>query len=430
MKLFPYAHATHPSWRIAVELVLAQLRALLENPDYCATPQLGILYVTDHYAKYAKAILDALTVELPTVHSWSGTVGVGIASNNVEYFDEPALSVMLCGLDPQTFRVFNGLQSLRLAANDSFNPVCALIHADGQTPDLGELIEELAENTQNNYLFGGLTSSRGEVIQFSRSADFSATLKAGDTSTKSLAQSTGVFTGGMSGVAFDHKVKLISRVTQGCFPISKSRRVTQFDGHVILTLDERPALEVLLEDLNMTMDSPRTLLLQKIRETLVGFTGASSQVLKKTGGLADDVCVRHIIGLDTLRKGVAVAEVLTKDLQLTFCERNSKAAQLDLIRIATEIRESLEPQDLSESEVIELNQSSLEDRPSASRKIRGAIYISCAGRGGPHFGAPSAELQLIKKSLGDVPLTGFFAGGEIAHQNLYGYTGVLTVFTS
>jgi len=27
-----------------------------------------------------------------------------------------------------------------------------------------------------------------------------------------------------------------------------------------------------------------------------------------------------------------------------------------------------------------------------------------------------------------VPLVGFFAGGEIAHQNLYGYTGVLTVF--
>ena len=30
--------------------------------------------------------------------------------------------------------------------------------------------------------------------------------------------------------------------------------------------------------------------------------------------------------------------------------------------------------------------------------------------------------------LGDVPLAGFFAGGEIAHHHLYGYTGVLTVF--
>ena len=31
-------------------------------------------------------------------------------------------------------------------------------------------------------------------------------------------------------------------------------------------------------------------------------------------------------------------------------------------------------------------------------------------------------------ALGDVPLAGFFAGGEIAHHHLYGYTGVLTVF--
>jgi hypothetical protein len=32
--------------------------------------------------------------------------------------------------------------------------------------------------------------------------------------------------------------------------------------------------------------------------------------------------------------------------------------------------------------------------------------------------------------LGDVPLVGFLAGGEIANQQVYGYTGVLTVFTT
>lgn len=31
---------------------------------------------------------------------------------------------------------------------------------------------------------------------------------------------------------------------------------------------------------------------------------------------------------------------------------------------------------------------------------------------------------------GDVPLVGFFAAGEIARHHLYGYTGVLTVFTA
>ena len=62
-------------------------------------------------------------------------------------------------------------------------------------------------------------------------------------------------------------------------------------------------------------------------------------------------------------------------------------------------------------------------------RMVGAIYVSCAGRGGPHFGAPSAELQIVQHALGDVPLVGFFAAGEIGHHHLYGYTGVLTVFT-
>jgi hypothetical protein len=60
-------------------------------------------------------------------------------------------------------------------------------------------------------------------------------------------------------------------------------------------------------------------------------------------------------------------------------------------------------------------------------QVVAAIYISCAGRGGPHFGAPSAELEIVRHALGDVPLIGFFAGGEIARHHLYGYTGVLTV---
>ena len=66
--------------------------------------------------------------------------------------------------------------------------------------------------------------------------------------------------------------------------------------------------------------------------------------------------------------------------------------------------------------------------PSPERRIAGAVYVSCAGRGGPHFGGPSAELQIVRHALGDVPLVGFFAGGEIARNHLYGYTGVLTVF--
>jgi hypothetical protein len=77
MKRFPTAHATHPQWRMALALVLAQLRAQMALPGYAAAPTLGLLYITDHYAAEAAALLDVLSAELPEVTDWSGTVGWG-----------------------------------------------------------------------------------------------------------------------------------------------------------------------------------------------------------------------------------------------------------------------------------------------------------------------------------------------------------------
>ena len=44
------------------------------------------------------------------------------------------------------------------------------------------------------------------------------------------------------------------------------------------------------------------------------------------------------------------------------------------------------------------------------------------------FGAQSAELAAIQDELGEVPLGGFFCNGEISHNRVYGYTGVLSLF--
>ena len=60
--------------------------------------------------------------------------------------------------------------------------------------------------------------------------------------------------------------------------------------------------------------------------------------------------------------------------------------------------------------------------------IRGGLYYSCCARGPNQFGNNSEELGLIAEELGDFPLVGFFANGEISNNRLYGYTGVLTLF--
>ena len=139
--------------------------------------------------------------------------------------------------------------------------------------------------------------------------------------------------------------------------------------------------------------------------------------------------VRHIIGLDPVHHGVAVAHHVKVGMHAAFCKRDAASAKADLLRIATEIRESLEPQEQSAEEA-GLLADGIGSQPHPARRIAGAIYISCTGRGGPYFGAPHAELQVIRRALGDVPLAGFFAAGEIANRQVYGYTGVLTVFTT
>ena len=90
---------------MAAALVLAQLRAQMALPAYAAAPTLGLLYITDHYANDARELLDYLASELPEVTDWSGTVGVGVSANNAEYFDEPALSVMLLDVPADTDNV-------------------------------------------------------------------------------------------------------------------------------------------------------------------------------------------------------------------------------------------------------------------------------------------------------------------------------------
>ena len=418
MKLFPFGHATHPQWQMAAGLVLAQLRARMALPDYARAPTLGLLYITDHYAAAAQEILDCLGAELPEVTDWSGTVGVGIASSNVEYFDEPALAVMLCELPPDQYRVFSGVAPLGVGDGMGFQPHTALVHADPGTHDVSGLIAEMAARTATGYLFGGLASSRADAVQFA---------VGGNGNIRGQGAAGGVFRGGLSGVAFGEGISLVSRVTQGCQPVAAQRVITAAQDNVIIELDGEPALDVLLQDTGISLDE-REAAVAALRATLVGLTEAGGDAVGRTGHFGADVVVRHIIGLDPARSGVAVAERVDEGMRIAFCRRNVQAARADLVRICAEIREELEPEEMSLPLATALAAPDAQASPHAARQVAGAVYVSCAGRGGPHFGGPSAELQIIRHALGDVPLVGFFASGEIARHHLYGYTGVLTVF--
>jgi len=425
MKLFPSGHATHPQWRMAAGLVLAQLRAQMTLPDHASDPTLGLLYITDHYAAEAQEILDHLAAELPEVTDWAGTVAAGIVANNAEYIDEPAMSVLLAALPADQYRVFSGVAPLAPASgqgpNGRFRPHTALVHADGETPDLPELLAEVAGRTDTGYLFGGLSSGRTGALQFA---------VGGNGNLRGQGAAGGVFRGGLSGVALGPGVRVVSRVTQGCQAIAPERSITEADGNLILSLDGEPALDVLLADLDVSLEDDPERAIDTVRATLAGLSSPGADGSRRTRHLGADVRVRHIIGLDPNRRGIAIADQAEAGMHLAFVRRNAQAARADLMRICAEIREELEPQEQSLAVARAVAATDAEAAPHPARRIAGAVYVSCLGRGGPHFGAPNAELQIVRHALGDVPLTGFFAGGEIARHHLYGYTGVLTVFAT
>ena len=439
MTPFIVGHATHPQWNGAFALVAAQLDAQLSERAGrgSAPPTLGWVYFTDAYAAAAEPLLAALRQRWPGV-AFVGTVGIGVCASGVEYFDEPGLVVMLAALPRDEFQVFSGTAGLRGARSPAQRAATALVHADPSTPEVAELLAELADRTETGYLFGGISASRQRQVQI---AD-------------------GVFEGGLSGVAFGDGVHVVSRVTQGCTPLGPARRITASDGTVVLSLDGRPALPQLLRDLQLLGAGdagealqPRALreAVPRLRRTLVGLTeppesaSAAGRVARpataQRGSFGEEVRVRHLIGVDPGRQAFAIAEGVHPGMGLSFCERDVAAARRDLVRMCTEVREEFETrvealrpaapaaQSAAGAAAAAANLRRATEVPAAPGML-GAIYVSCSGRGGPHFGGPSAELQIVRHALGDVPLVGFFAAGEIAHRQLYGYTGVLTVFCS
>src|SRR5260370_16187703 len=124
---------------------------------------------------------------------------------------------MVAPLRRESFRLFSGLQPLP-AVSSGFMAHTALVHAEGSTPDLQELLDELSSRTATGYLFGGLSSARNRTVHM---AD-------------------GVFTGGLSGVAFGPGVGLISRVTHGRQPIRPARTITQAQRKFLVSPDRQP----------------------------------------------------------------------------------------------------------------------------------------------------------------------------------------------
>jgi small ligand-binding sensory domain FIST len=366
---FTYGHASAAYWRDAASRCLAQAG---RGPDGA---NLGFVYATDHLTRHLSELIDFLKRNTGIAH-WVGSVGTGISATGVEYHHQPAVAIMLCSFLPEQFRVFSGvscpgdLENLSTQFGES-QANFALVHGDPSNQELPRLVSDLADHMESGFIAGGLTSSRFEKLQVADAP----------------------VRGGLSGVMFSEDVIVATRLTQGCLPIGPRHVITSSRHNIVIELDGRAALDVLRQDVGETLWDN----LQTLGGTL--FAG-----LPAKGGCQDDYMIRNLVGVDPVHKILAISDVAEQGTRLMFCRRDVDAAREDMARMLDSIKSGL------------------------FRRPRGAIYHSCVGRGSKLFSLPSEELKMVSESLGEIPLVGFFCSGEISHNRLYGYTGVLTLF--
>lgn len=381
---------------------------------------LGWVYFSEHYLAEAPALLAELKERWPGVQ-WVGGCGLGVLAGVAEYSTEPALALMLAALEPTSFQLFSGLQPL-----GNF-PVHALqVHVDLAVPDLPELLHEVSERQRHRHVFGAVVGGGQGSRQIAGSA----------------------LSGGLSGVAFDARVPSLTRVAQGCRPFGPVRRITGIQHNQVLTLDDRPALDCLLEDLGVRHEDLKALA-PRLRDTVAGLTSfdvdgpALALDSRMQRRMQMPMQMRRLVGVGVQRGAVAVAEdfdAWPDDLQrdgvagLAFCRQDPAGARRDLVRVCSEIRDELlsdeEASRLSQSRTVPLGAADDSD-PAADwlrSRIAGAVYISCVERREAGFAALQPELDTLRHALGDVPLIGLHAYAEIADARLHSYSGVLTVF--
>jgi small ligand-binding sensory domain FIST len=361
---FKFAHAADADWTLAAQACMNQLGAIP------AAATLGFLYVSDAFAGELDAIL-AFFKSATGVPHWTGSVGVGICATGVEYLDEPAMAVMLGEFAPADFSMLPVLRTPQDIDSQPSDAYFAVVHGDPANNRIQELIESLSGHVSSGFVVGGLSSSRGEAPQISDS----------------------VVSGGLSGVLFSERVKLATRLTQGISPLGPRHIITAANKNIVGSLDHRPALDVMKEEIG-------DVLARDLRRA----AGYIYVGLPVRGSDTGDYLVRNILGVDPQNNLVAIGEYVEPGDELLFCRRDQQTAEDDLLRMLKAIGTQL------------------------NAPIRGGVYYSCLGRGQHMFGAPNRELELIRDTLGDFPLVGFFANGEISHNRLYGYTGVLTLF--
>lgn len=389
------ALSTRPSLEAAVneavDLAVAQIDG--ESVD------LGLVFISSAFASEFPRLLPLLQQRLhvPVLLGCSGggVIGRTISNQTEELESTPALSL--------TLALLPGVEITPLHINSEELP-----DLDASPDAWIDLIGIPPQPTPQFILFSGtFIAGINNLLQGLDFAYPGSVVIGGQAAGGGFGSQVGLFLNnrtyreGLIGVALSGDIAIHPIVAQGCRPIGKPLQVTKSDRNIIIELEDQPPLGV-LRDLIASLSEAERQLAQNWLFVGIAMDEFKSQLQP------GDFLIRNILGVDPQAGAIAIGDRIRPGQRLQFHIRDAQSSADDLELL--------------------LQRYKLE-HPSPNHAI--ALMFACMGRGESLYNQPNFDSQAFHRYFPNLPITGFFCGGEIGpvagKTFLHAFTSVIGI---
>lgn len=355
---------------------------------------LAIMFFSARPAKDVQEMADAIKVRCGVKHFIACSAS-GVIGRDQEVETAPSTSLLLARLPGAHIKPFYLDQPRLLALEQtsdwqdlfSVEPNATptfLAFADPFRFDINRFVTGVNAAYPGRPLVGGLCSASAE-------AGGNLLFVDGET-----------FTEGVVGLMFTGNIRIEILLSQGCRPVGEHFIITAAQRNVIQALAGRPFLDVVRTVFEDASEEDRKLIQQAL---FVGLAIDEYKFPYERG----DFLIRGVLGIDQETGAGVIGDVVRTGQTVQLQVRDARTAEEDLKAILHRYKQNVKG-----------------PHPA------GALLFSCNGRGRELFEQPHHDVKLIQKSLGVLPITGFFCAGElgpVGGQNyIHGFTDSLVLF--
>ena len=384
---FSNALITKANWSEEIE---KSCQAIIE--DLVVSADIAIVFASPHFADEFQEIADAIQETLQPI-KMIGCVGDSIVSGGREIEGDPAITIWAAALPDTKIETshlllervpdggfISGTEELPLEQITAAAEAALIVLGEPFSFPADLLLSQLSADYPELRVLGGMASG---FQQPSRNLV--------------LVNGT-VHCAGAAGLLIDGGVKVYSVVSQGCRPIGDRSVITKVERNLVLELGGKPALQV-LEEMFINLPTSDHDLMSK--GFFLGRVISEYQDDYEMG----DFLIRNVMSVDNERGAVVVNDYFQVGQTVQFQVRDEASA-------SSELRQLLEKNEPSE--------------------VKGGLVFTCNGRGTRLFAEPDHDAGVIKETVGEIPLAGFFAQGEIGpvggENHMHGYTASVVLF--